>query len=148
MWLDGVAAGMYEHILLATDGSDRALTATEHAVALATRFDATLHVLFVIETRTAYDTAIIDREEARANLRAVGEDAIADVENLTADTDLSVVTAIEEGVPAEQIVTYVDAHGIDLVVLGERGHSEFTTVLLGSTAETVLSELDIPVTVV
>ena len=139
---------MYDRILLATDGSERALTAATHALELATRFDAELHALFVIETRTAYDTAIVDREEARANLREIGTEALADVEQLAVDSDRAVETAIEEGVPAEEIVDYANTRDIDLVVIGERGHSEFTTVLLGSTAETVLYELAIPVVVV
>jgi len=139
---------MYDRILLATDGSERALTAATHALELAARFDAELHALFVVETRTAYDTAIVDRAEARANLREIGTEALAEVEQLAADSDRSVEATIEEGVPAEQIIEYADANDIDLVVVGERGHSEFTTVLLGSTAETVLYELDSPVVVV
>jgi nucleotide-binding universal stress UspA family protein len=139
---------MYDRILLATDGSERALTAATHATELASRFDAELHALFVIETRTAYDTAIVDREEARANLREIGTEALADVEQLAADSDRAVETTIREGVPAEEIIDYANATDIDLVVIGERGHSAFTTVLLGSTAETVLYELEIPVVVV
>ncbi len=40
---------MYQDLLLATDGSDGARRATDHALALADRLDATLHVLSVAE---------------------------------------------------------------------------------------------------
>jgi nucleotide-binding universal stress UspA family protein len=40
---------MYQDLLLATDGSDAASRATDHAIELANRLDATLHVLSVSE---------------------------------------------------------------------------------------------------
>lgn len=139
---------MYEQILVAVDGSDHASTATTHAIDLADRYDATLHALYVIETRTAYDNAIIDPEKRRAALQEDGEETVSDVRKRGADIGIDVVTVIEEGVPPEVIREYIDKHGIDLVCLGERGRSDFKTVLLGSTSETVIHEADIPVIVV
>ncbi len=46
---------MYERILLPTDGSDEAKQAAAHAIDLAEKYDATLDVLSVVDTR-AYDT--------------------------------------------------------------------------------------------
>src|SRR5258707_4673147 len=42
------------NLLLAVDFSDTCLKATEYAVALATRFEATLHLLHVIEDPVVY----------------------------------------------------------------------------------------------
>jgi nucleotide-binding universal stress UspA family protein len=128
---------MYERILIAIDGSEDAQTATEHAVDLAGQYGAELHCLYVIETRTAYDNAIVEPETVRKSLQKEGEDALAAVE-AKADEDTAVAASIREGVPSEEILTYCDEHGIDLVVMGAKGKSTFKTILLGSTTEAVL----------
>lgn len=139
---------MYEHVLVATDGSEHAATAVEHAVEVADRYGATLHALYVIETRTAYDNAIVHPDEVHANLRQAGENALEEVEQLAARRDVPVVPTVDEGVPPERILAYVDENDVDFVFMGERGRSAFKTVLLGSTAERVLYEADVPVALV
>lgn len=139
---------MYEHILLATDGSDHATEAATHAIDVAARYGATLHALYVIETRTAYDNAIVNPDEVRENFREIGEDALAAIEARAQDAGVQLRSALEEGVPGEQILAYIDSHDIDTVYIGERGHSSFKTVLLGSTTERVLHGTDVPVTIV
>jgi len=139
---------MYDQILVAVDGSDHASTAVTHAIDLADRYGATLHVLYVIETRTAYDNAIIDPDERREALRTDGEDELAEVRERADASGVAVETAIEEGAPPEEILAYLDSHDIDMVCMGERGNSEFKTVLLGSATETVIHESEIPTVVV
>ncbi len=52
------------------------------------------------------------------------------------------------GQPAEEICKYADAQGIDLIVIGSRGRSAFTELLLGSVSSQVLHHATCPVTVV
>ena len=138
---------MYDRILLATDGSPTADRAATHAVALARQSGADLHAVYVIETRTAYDNAIVDPETVRENFRTDGETALGAVED-RAGPELAVATAIREGVPHEELLAYVDDHDIDLVVMGSKGGSAFKTVLLGSVTEAVLDAETVPVLVV
>ena len=42
---------MYDALLVPTDGSEAATDAAEHAYSLGERYDATVHVLSVIEER-------------------------------------------------------------------------------------------------
>lgn len=137
---------MYDRILVATDGSAAARRAADHAVELARRYDATLHAVYVVESRLGYDNAIVDPETVRENLRADGEAALDDVEAAADGRD--VVTAIREGVPHEELLAYVDQEGIDLVALGATGRSSFKTVLLGSTAERLARAGVVPVLLV
>lgn len=139
---------MYNSILIATDGSEYASSAATHAFNLAEQYDATVHALYVIETRTAYDNAIVEPKEVHENLREIGEDALAALQERADNRGVSLITAIEEGIPAEQVLRYCDEHDIDYIFIGARGHSDFKTILLGSTAETVLSEASVPVTIV
>ncbi len=139
---------MYRHILLATDGSEHAQRATEHAVALASLAGARLHLASVIETRTAYDSAIIEREAVEESLREHADEAITAAEEVAAEAGVETERWLLRGVPAEELLTVIGEQDIDLVVLGEQGLSAFKTVLLGSTAEAVIHRSPVPVTVV
>lgn len=139
---------MYDQVLVAVDGSEHASTAVTHAISLADRYDATLHALYVIETRTAYDNAIIDPEQRRETLREEGERELAEVSDQADQQGIEVRTAIEEGAPPAELLAYIEDNDIDVVCMGERGQSDFKTVLLGSATETVIHETDIPVVVV
>jgi nucleotide-binding universal stress UspA family protein len=139
---------MYDHILVATDGSENAADAIDEAVALADATGATLHGVYVIETRTAYDNAIVDPEEVERTLREDGEEALARLDERAAEAGIEAETTIREGVPHEEILDYAADCGVDLVVIGATGRSAFKTVLLGSTAERVLRQAAVPVLVV
>ncbi|WP_433633443.1 universal stress protein [Halomicrococcus sp. NG-SE-24] len=136
---------MYDRILVATDGSDNAQRATRQALDLARKYRAELHAVYVIETRTEYDNAIVDSDVVRQNLREEGEEALTAIEG---EQDVSVITSIREGVPHEELLTYVENRRIDLAVVGAKGRSAFKTILLGSTAEALLRADQVPVLVV
>lgn len=138
---------MYDSILVATDGSDAASAAVEHAIELAARFDASLHGISVLESRTEYDNAIVDPEEAERRRRERAESMLADLEAAAAG-DLAVETAIRTGVPHEEILSYADEHDIDAIVVGSRGRSSFTGALLGSTVDGIVRHANRPVLVV
>ncbi|WP_436347638.1 universal stress protein [Natronorubrum sp. FCH18a] len=139
---------MYDAILVATDGSEAATAAADHAIELAGQFDARLYAIAVLESRTEYDNAIVDpaavdrrrREQATATLESVADAA--------ADVDVSVETAIRSGVPSEEIIAYADEHGVDAIVIGTRGRSSFQNAILGSTVDRVVRTAAQPVLVV
>ncbi|MFY4813925.1 universal stress protein [Haloarcula sp. AONF1] len=145
----------YSQILLPTDGSANAETATRHGAAVADRYDATFHVLNVVDIQAAggafnaggLNEAFIERLEDN------GRDAVA----ATADElgqiapDVSVQTAVErttslDGVAAG-IQEYVSDNGIDLVVMASHGRSNLKRQLLGSVTSQLLRTVDIPVLV-
>ncbi|USZ68705.1 universal stress protein [Halorussus salilacus] len=138
---------MYDRILVATDGSDNAQRASRQALDLARKYGAELHAVYVIETRTGYDNAIVDPDTVRQNLREDGEQALGDIET-EGPPDVSVVTSIREGIPYEELLAYVEDREIDLVVVGAKGRSAFKTILLGSTTEELLRAGQVPVLVV
>ena len=72
---------MYEHVLVPTDGSDPAAAATEHALAIADRFDATIHALYVVDTDgIAHEAPGLGLDALRDALREEGDTATAAVE--------------------------------------------------------------------
>jgi nucleotide-binding universal stress UspA family protein len=135
---------MYDAILLPTDGSEAANDAAIHAFSLAERYDATVHVLSVVELSSVPGTAGRDRAELDRRKR----DRAAAAERLVAEfapDDVSVVTAVEVGSPARAITEYVSEAGIDLVVMSTHARSGAGRFLFGSITDRVIQDSDAPV---
>lgn len=139
---------MYDSLLVATDGSDAATAATEHAIGLAAQLNATLYGVAVVETRTAYDNAIIDPDEAQQRLEDRADASLEALEEAATAADVPLETAIRFGVPHEEIVAYADERDIEAIVIGARGRSEFKGALLGSTVDGVTRLAARPVLIV
>jgi len=72
------------------------------------------------------------------------------VENTVAalPDDVSVETAIVEGVPRTEILDYVGDAGMDMVVMGTHGRTGLDHYLIGSVAEKVVRRSPVPVVTV
>ena len=138
---------MYDTILFPTDGSEPARTAADHAIDLATRYDATLHALFVVDV-AAFDvsdadtSAIVDAFEER------GEVAVQTIRGAAEATDVDCETAIVHGTPADAILEYVDDNDVDCIAMATHGRRGLSRLLLGSTTERVLRRSRVPLHVV
>jgi nucleotide-binding universal stress UspA family protein len=135
---------MYDRILLPTDGSDAMTEVIDHAVSLADHHDATLHVLYVINTTSLTDLPTESEWETLSGaLETEGERAIEQVENRAGDVPLE--TEMVEGSPAKEVVRYADERDCDVVVMGTHGRSGVDRLLLGSVAERVVRSSAVPV---
>jgi len=130
---------MYDDILVPTDGSHGANAALEHGIEIASQWDATLHALYVVDTRVARSGPLLE------TLRDEGRQAVRDVEVAGTQAGLTVVTEIPEGNPHEEILAYVSEHGIDMVIMGTHGRTGLDRVVMGSVAERVVRRSPIPV---
>ncbi|WP_336345273.1 universal stress protein [Halalkalicoccus ordinarius] len=83
-----------ETVLVPVDGSEESITAVEYATAIAEKYDASLHVLYVLgeEVVRGIETDTIDRE-------AVADEAAAFV-------DVTAEIADEAGVPVTSSTAY------------------------------------------
>lgn len=138
---------MDDAILLATDGSDGAKTATDRAIELATSLEATLFVLAALESRTEYDNVIVDPVKVERHRRERATEVLEDVTATADDAGIAVETAIRSGAPQEEIRRYAGEKGIDVIVIGARGHSSFHGSLV-STVDRLLRSMSRPVLVV
>ncbi|SFS75573.1 universal stress protein [Halostagnicola kamekurae] len=139
---------MYDSILVGTDGSDDASAAVRDAVSLARALEVPLYGVAVVETRTAYDTGLVDPEEAEERLRARAQDSLEALERAASDAGVSVTTSVRSGPPHEEILAYADERDVGLVVVGSHGRSSFRRALLGSTVDAILRLSERPVLVV
>lgn len=71
-----------------------------------------------------------------------------DVRSIAEDHDASVETVVAEGAPADAILAYVDDAGVDRIVMGTRGRTGISRLVLGSVAEAVARRSPVPVTIV
>ena len=136
---------MYDRILVPTDGSEQHAVVTQ-AMNLAELADATVHALYVVDERALdYQPSESGRKETRDARREEGEEATEHVAEAGEDRGVEVVTAIEEGKPAEAIVSYADDEDVDVVVMGTHGRSGVDRYVLGSVTEQVVRTSEVPV---
>ncbi len=140
---------MYDRILVPTDGSDRALEAADRAIELAAGMDATVHVLNVIEDIDAI-VPPLSREQIDVQQHAeeYAEEITEEVADVAETAGVECVTAVEKGVPHEKIASYADRNDIGLIVIGSAGRTSLKDALLGSTAERVSRNADVPVMII
>ncbi|MDG5774919.1 universal stress protein [Haloarculaceae archaeon H-GB2-1] len=132
---------MHDEILVPTDGSPSADAAMAHAVEIAARDDARIHVLHVIDT-VSFDVSI---QSARDPLEREGNEYLESHAETAREAGVDVVTAIEDGRPARRILGYVEDHDIDVVVMGARGHGDLEHRFLGSVTDYVVRHSSVPV---
>jgi nucleotide-binding universal stress UspA family protein len=135
---------MYDDILLATDGQESNDRLLPYARDVATRHDARVHGLYVVDDRAFFALDDDTRTSAADQLRAEGqrttERLVADLESAGIDANRSV----RRGDPAAEIVEYIETRSVDLVVMGTRGDQPAEN-MLGSTAQQVVSSSPVPV---
>lgn len=130
-------------VLLATDLTEASEAATETALELARRLEASLLVVSVIDPR-------------RGGGRGPRVDQVRERQELAAQhlagrgRDLGVPTEflIWVGDPGEQIVAAAEAEGADLVVVGSHGRGAVERFFIGSVSDHVVRHAHCPVLVV
>ncbi len=143
------ASGVYDRVLYPTDGSDGAEVATAHAIEVARRFEAPLHVLYVVDVSAAQSTDAYDRVPLDATTEALagaGEEIVDRVIERAAESGVEVDGTVTEGTPASTIVEFADRD--DVIVMGTHGRTGLDRYLIGSTTEKVVRTADVPVVTV
>lgn len=134
-------------ILVPSDFSECSDEALSYGLELARRFDASLHLLHVVQDPVTqpwaaegfsvplFDVAEQWRVEAEARLRAMVPDA-----------DRARVTVVSVlATPHAEILAYAAAHAVDLIVMGTHGRGGVSHMLLGSIAERIVRRAPCPV---
>ncbi len=137
----------YGRVLVPTDGSDCAAAALDLGAGLATTGGATLHVLSVLDiAQYGIDTRVdvqLDRLEAASE--AAVDEATARAEAAGVDPE-SLVGAVEVSSSIHRaIMSYVEDHDVDAVVVGTHGRTGFHRYMLGSVAEKLVRTAPVPV---
>ncbi|MCU4976026.1 universal stress protein [Halobacteria archaeon AArc-m2/3/4] len=131
---------MYDDVLLATDGSDTASKAVMQGFEIAAKFNASVHILCIgaHAEQANGETSVIDAADS-------AETIIQTAKQKGRDFDVGVQLAVRTGRPHQEILTYADQQGIDLLVLGTQGRTGLRKFVLGSVATSVVREATQPV---
>lgn len=133
-------------ILHPTDFSPCSKGAFAHAVRMARRHDATLHLLNVAPSlgedpvRSAYElgageTSIYKEVEDKAQV------LMGQLIDEAGAQDMAITTAHDRGIaPAPVVMEYADDHDVDLIVMGTHGRRGVQRFMLGSVTEEVVRE--------
>ncbi len=136
-------------VLLPTDFSRGAARALRHAVVLADRLGAELHLLHVAVGPFSRDGGMIgfpEMEELCTRMRVEALRCHRDLLEFRQKDNLPVRSAVRCHADAAQpILEYADDHQIDLIVMAPSGYSQDGRFTLGSTAEKVIRLAPCPV---
>lgn len=137
-------------ILIAVDGSELALNAVRHGLALRLEGLRASFVLATVQDPTylyemvlAPDAEVLERASAEA-----GAHALESAEALFKAAGVRVKREIGSGDPAQTLVEIAELNGCELIILGARGLGSLRGALLGSVSQAVLRAAKVAVTVV
>jgi nucleotide-binding universal stress UspA family protein len=134
---------MYDDLLVPTDGSEAAIDAAEHAYSLGERYDATVHVLAVVE-RSESASIVGQGDEKLDTLQENGTESTQRIVSEAVSRDVEAVGAVEVGNPDKAILEYAEDYDVDMIVIGTHGRSGVGRFLMGSVTERVIRGGDIP----
>jgi nucleotide-binding universal stress UspA family protein len=132
---------MFEKILLAVDGSEHSDRAIAAAADIAWKSRAAVYVIHV------HEAGLVVPVETTTEAQDVVDLAVKQLEADGVEASGDAVSATSGSI-APMIIKAARARGCDLIVMGTRGLSDFSGLLVGSIAHKVIHHADRPVLVV
>jgi nucleotide-binding universal stress UspA family protein len=136
----------FRKLLVGYDGSPQSEKAVDIAFSLAECLDATV-LIFAI-ARPPEPATSVELEAMLDDAKEHFEEGFKKIMERARGHDIDVQTAMAVGHPAEQIIHRAEVDGIDLIILGRRGRSMISRMMLGSVSERALRYAHCPVMVV
>lgn len=145
---------MFQHILLASDGSDNAIRAADTAAQIASKFGARVTILTVFNPPVMAPPflggpePIIDAEVLTQQAEEIQEAVERRTGAILETQKVPYECRREVGHPVDHIVSVAEQENADLIVMGSRGLGGLQSFLLGSVSDRVLHHAHCPVLIV
>jgi nucleotide-binding universal stress UspA family protein len=136
----------FRRLLVGYDGSSESEKAVEMALSLAQCLDASILIFAV--ARPPEPSTSVELEAVLDDAKEHFEEGFRKIREKAKGHEIELQTATAVGHPAEQIIHRAEADGIDLIILGRRGRSMISRMMLGSVSERTLRYAHCPVMVV
>ena len=138
---------MYQHILLAADGSDNSMRAANEALKIAkASSQCKVTILFVIDIEKV-KTEVLHASSVDS-LYMERRQKLVPVEQLFVAEQINVKIEMIHGTPGPEIVKYANSHDVDLVIIGSRGLNSLQEMVLGSVSHKVMKRVNCPAMIV
>jgi nucleotide-binding universal stress UspA family protein len=142
---------MYEKIMVPLDGSKRAEMIRPHVRELASRFQATVILVMVIEhtyTTGIGETLIGISEKVIDNKLQESESYLEGVASKFRTKGIDCKTIIAHGPVVEKIIEVANTEDVDLIAMTSHGYGGLTRIFYGSVASGILNRVDRPLFIV
>lgn len=137
----------YKKLMVPIDGSEHSTLALKHAVALAKDGGMSIVLLHCYgELPTVIGGSA--RDEIIAISQEEGKKLLAPAEKICEENNIPFKSLIKAGAPGRTIVHEAELEGCDLIVMGSRGLSDFSGMVMGSVSHRVLRHASMPVLIV
>ncbi|MBU9672324.1 universal stress protein [Planococcus sp. CP5-4] len=138
---------MYQHVLVAIDGSDHSKRAAQHAIQLVEGTP-----LAQVTIVCAVDYGKSERESNRGltseQIATAAREHMAPFEDIFHQAEVRVKSVIVHGAPGPAIVSHANEHPYDIVIIGSRGLNPVQEFVLGSVSHKVAKRVKAPVLVI
>lgn len=138
---------LYKKLLVPLDGSENAELACKHAISLARTGNMEMVLLHCYGELPATIGGSA-RDEIIALSEEEGNGILSTCRDICEHNKIPCKSIVYCGSPGRSIVSVAQAEGCDLIVMGSRGLSDFTGMVMGSVSHRVLRHASIPVLIV
>lgn len=134
---------MIDSILVAVDGSEGSKKAMDLACELGKKHEASLHVIHVAqpppEKRVlVLGASAVSVEATPEELKKAGEQVVNSARDIALSHGFDDITAsVVDGDPTARIIDCAKKKDVDMIVLGTRGLSDLSGLLIGSVSHKV-----------
>ncbi|MBX3624001.1 MAG: universal stress protein [Rhizobacter sp.] len=137
-------------ILLPVDGSEHALDAVRHVIALVRDgLSATVVLVNVQEPTYLYEMVLAPNADVLERVSgAAGHHSLEAAEDLLRQAEIEFEKELLSGEPGPTILEAGERYDCDAVVMGARGRGVLRSAVLGSVSQRVLHGSPVPVTIV
>lgn len=132
-------------LLVPVDGSKNADRAVKAAVEIAKDGGDALHLINVQPPVSAVVSTFIGKGEIAAYHREEGEKSLVSAKAICAKAGVEPVIHIGVGRAGEVVTAFAKKLKARMIVMGTRGHTGLSGVILGSVAQDVLARATVPV---
>ncbi len=138
---------MYNNILLAVDGSENSIRATEEAIKIASlAINCKIEVVFVVDFSKAKNEVL--HAHGKDELELARRKKLLPIEEKLKVNNLSYEIKILHGEPGPIIVDYANKEKFELVIVGSRGLNSLQEMVLGSVSHKIAKRVQCPVLIV